>query len=61
MPSLIIDRSGTPIRWVVVRLIDDYNQVGGEREGERRLRSSCDLADRISLVWVVSNGWVDGG
>jgi len=48
-----------PVGWVIVRLVDDYYQVGGEREEERRLRSSCDLCGQ-DIFGLVCRQWLGG-
>ena len=56
---ILVSRSGTPVRLVVVRLVDDYYQVGGEREGERRLRSGRDLCGE-DIFGLVCRHWLGG-
>jgi len=52
-----------PVGQGVVRQIGDCYQVGDGKGGERRLRSSCNLRNKVSLAWFVGNGWtwVTGG
>jgi len=40
---ILVSRRGMPVGRGVVCLIGDCYQVGGGKEGERRLRSTCDL------------------
>ena len=54
---ILVSRSGMPVGWVIVRLVDDYYQVGGEREEERRLRSSCDLCEQ-GIFGLVCQQWL---